>query len=377
MKVSLILGAGFSYNAGLPLVKGISDRFLQKPLYEQVLCFGSSEWKWKEWADGPDQHNGILPNERIPVAMVVENLIGHYFADTGEKSLNYEKFYQYMVDMRNKDGQRFEHIKLATQDIYDEKFEHRDYNFDGMTDDWIFSCFYHLIDDLLWVRKPFVEIQQLYKPYIDYFLNGNHTFNIYTLNHDLLLETIFEHCKIPYADGFSTSNKFLMDYNNEQRVPVFDGTFNERINLLKLHGSIDLYEYRYIEDKNRHKDYDYFKTMDYHTKHGAIDIAENGEIVQRWTPKITPQFITGDNKFKIIEDDKMYSVIYLHLKENLPSSDQLVVVGYSFQDEHINRVIQSSLKSINQIIHINPGILFPYEHPNVVEINPFEQELDF
>jgi hypothetical protein len=37
----------------------------------------------------------------------------------------------------------------------------------------------------------------------------------------------------------------------------------------------------------------------------------------------------------------------------------------------------ADLKSINQIIHINPGILFPYEHPNVVEINPFEQELDF
>jgi hypothetical protein len=135
--------------------------------------------------------------------------------------------------------------------------------------------------------------------------------------------------------------------------------------------------YRYIEEKNRHKDYDYFKTMDYHTKHGAIDIDENGEIIQRWTPQITPQFIMGDNKFKIIENDKMYSAIYQQLQENLPSSDQLIIVGYSFQDEHINRVIQSSLKSINKTIHINPGLRFPYQHVNVVEINPFEQEISF
>jgi len=259
MNVSLILGAGFSYNAGLPLVDGVSRRFLQQPLYDQVLCFGSSEWKWKEWANGPDLHNGILPSERIPVAMVIENLIKHYFADTGEDLLNYEMFYQYMIDMQRKDRQRFEQIKMATQKLYDDKFGYRDYNFDGMTDGWIFSCFYHLVDDLLWIRKPFEEIQQLYKPYIDFFLNTGNDINICTLNHDLLLESVFTHLGISYADGFSTANKILMDYDNQHRVPVFDGTFNERINLLKLHGSIDLYEYRYIEERNRHKGYDYLR----------------------------------------------------------------------------------------------------------------------
>jgi len=117
--------------------------------------------------------------------------------------------------------------------------------------------------------------------------------------------------------------------------------------------------------------------MNYHTKHGAIDLDENGEILQRWTPEIRPQFITGENKFKIIQEDKMYSVIYQHLQEHLPLSDRLIVVGYSFQDDHINQVVMSSLESIKQIVHINPNIRFPYFHPNILEINPIKEEIRF
>ncbi|WP_121808037.1 SIR2 family protein [Mucilaginibacter kameinonensis] len=370
MRVSLILGAGFSYSAGLPVVSGVSARFLKSPLFEQVLCFGSTEWKWKEWASTPDLQNGILPNEHIPVAMVLEKFIRLYLSETHKDELNYEKFYQYLVDMCNNDYDRFRAIKLSVQKDYEDRFQFRDYNFEGMTDGWIFSCFYHLVDDMLWVRKSFEEIYKSYRPYLDYFLNQDHSFNIYTLNHDLLLERIFNKCDINYDDGFSVKLNFLMDYDNKERVPVFDGSFGGRINLLKLHGSIDVYKYTYIEESNRHKGYDYFKTMDYHTKHGAIDVDEKGNPVQKITPSILPRFITGDNKFDIIQNDKMYQTIYQNLEQNLPASDQLIVVGYSFQDEHINRVIESSLPHISEVIHINPSLEFPFEHKHIRQLNP-------
>lgn len=376
MNVSLLLGAGFSYAAGLPGVAGVSEKFLQRPLADYTLNFNSGEWKWREWASEPDKHNGILPYQQEPVSMIIETMTRHFLADKKTEILNYEQFFQYMLDMAGQEKDHFKSIVIEAQHEYDAKNKYRDFNFNSVPNHEIFSCFYHLIDDLLWVRKSYEEIAQLYVPYLNYFSDESHTFNIFTLNHDLLLEKIFYKTGLSYSDGFSAKSGHLVD-DDKNPLPVFDGTFVDRISLLKLHGSIDTYKYRYIEKSNNHLGFDYFKTMDFYAKQGASHIDKNGEVLQNWTPEITPKFITGQNKQQLIAEDKMYSDLYGRLQQLLPTSDRLIVVGYSFRDDHINNVVEASLPSIKEIIHINPTLKFKFGHVNVTEINPLEQQVKF
>jgi hypothetical protein len=376
MKVSFLLGAGFSYDAGLPMVSGVSEKFLQQPLADHTLNFFSGEWKWRDWATEPEKHNGILPSFQEPVSMIIEALTKHFLAEKDTEILNYEQFYQYILDMARHDRVRFASIVDEAQQAFDAKHEYREFNFDSIPNSEIYSCFYHLVDDLLWIRKPYEEIEHLYAPYINYFCNDSHTFNIFTLNHDLLLEKIFFKSGLSYSDGFSTQLGRLVD-DNKDPLRIFDGSFSERISLLKLHGSIDTYKYQYIEKSNSHLGFDYFKTMDYHAKQGANHINEKGEILQNWTPEISPKFITGQNKQQMIAEDKMYSDLYHRLQQIMPASDRLIVVGYSFMDDHINEAIKAALPSIKEVIHINPSLQFKFEHRRVREIDPFKQAIQF
>jgi hypothetical protein len=73
----------------------------------------------------------------------------------------------------------------------------------------------------------------------------------------------------------------------------------------------------------------------------------------------------------------MYSSLYGRLQQVLPGSDRLVVIGYSFMDDHINDVISNSLSSIKEVIHINPNCQFKFKHPNITEIDPLRQQVQF
>lgn len=372
MKVSFLIGAGFSYNAGLPLVKDISDKFLRRPLYNYTLWFSSGESKWTDWANDADQHNGQIDFRGLEISFFIEFVIEEYLNRYGLKELNYEKFYNYLLSLKTKDKNIYNAFLQSAQDKYQENFNINDANFFSIPDDEFFSFFYHLIEDLLWIRLDRETLCMAYKPYIEFLLREDVEANIFTLNHDLLLETLFEHYEICYKDGFSNKNSTLVD-DEGNKLPVFNGNLDGKINLIKLHGSIDYYQYDYICEQNRHKGFDYFKTLDYTVKHTANDIDENGKIIQSFTPRITPQFITGENKLDFMQKDKMYKYLYSFFEHNLQDSDTLIIIGYSFGDEHINSVLKSSISNIKKIIHIDPYAVFPFEHKNYLKINPLKE----
>ena len=374
MNICFLLGAGFSYNAGLPLVRDVSNKFLKRPLHEQTLFFGSGEWKWVDWANDAELHNGRIHPLGLEISMFIELMVDKYLADSGKEILNYEEFYHFLFTVRYETPERFDEFLTEAQIRYEETFQVADTVFTDIPDYEIFSCFYHLVDDLLWVRMNREELYSRYQVYTDFLAREDIQANIYTLNHDLLVETLLEHWGIDYDDGFSAENKRLVN-DEGNGLPVFNGEFDQRIKLLKLHGSIDLYQYRYIRDDNRHKGYDYFKTLDFNAKHKANDLGENGQVIQNFTPQIIPRFITGQNKLEIIQEDKMYNQLYSLFEENLKHADRLVIVGYSFADEHINTVLKSALENISEVIHIDPYAVFPYEHKNYRRINPITENV--
>jgi hypothetical protein len=373
MKICMILGAGFSAPAGMLTVDGISEKFTSPNIEDEILHCQSGEWQWSEMACAADKVNGTLSSQHIPTAYLLKELVRVYLSIEQSPVLNYEDFFQWVYDITKNNSCQFKRLKKRVRACLNAISNDTAYALDTLPNDLIYSCILHLIDSCLITRERVEDLITLYKSYIDLFQNEDNEIDIYTLNHDLLLELFTQECKLNMSNGFSTTLSTL--YQNSKHIPIFDNTFAGRIRLIKLHGSVDQYKYGYTENSNRHKGYDYFKTLDYYDKQLAQDIDAHGNAIQKFTPNITPQFVTGRNKHNLIQKDKMYSELYKRFEANLPLAEKLIIVGYSFADEHINSIIKNSKDSIPEIININPNDKFPYKHHNIREINPTTDEI--
>lgn len=99
MKVSFILGAGFSFNAGLPMAKDIWVKLNQENLKDQLLHYDSGEWRWRELTSGAQLSNGSYSSSIIPIAMLMENALANFKGEIDPERHNYEEFYQWLVDL--------------------------------------------------------------------------------------------------------------------------------------------------------------------------------------------------------------------------------------------------------------------------------------
>jgi hypothetical protein len=377
-RIALILGSGFSYNAGLPLANGINSYFTRDNK-RQLLHFSSDEWKWDDLANEADKSNGSGSYDTIAYGYILNELVSE-FIDKNKGFNSYEGFYQFVIDNLN-DRETIIRISNQAHRKFDKNEEVKKDNqfYETYTNgflnpqlDQIYNMINYLIGDLLYWRKPFTDFSSSYDSFILYINSFEHK-DIFTLNHDYLLEAIFEDKNIKYSDGFSKEGSCLQ-LNENQKIKCFNGLFNST-NVIKLHGSIDLYKYIIAKEDdsivNPTGEYIYFKTHDYYEKQSPVRIdTKTGEILQKFHWNITPQFITGTNKKKLIETDEMYQALYEELKDRIVLADTLLIIGYSFSDEHINSQIKSSLSNGNlaKVINVNPSLSFPFENKESIEL---------
>src|ERR1700722_18528215 len=98
-KIFVLIGAGFSKLAGLPLANEISNFFIRDNC-NKLLMFGSGESKWTDFANDVELNNGRLGRNEIEYGFILNALVGKFFED--KKSFtNYEDFYQFIIDNRN------------------------------------------------------------------------------------------------------------------------------------------------------------------------------------------------------------------------------------------------------------------------------------
>jgi len=204
--------------------------------------------------------------------------------------------------------------------------------------------------------------------------------HIITLNHDLLLEGILQEKGIAYSDGFSIKNSPLRHRNNN--IKFFNNEFSQDISVIKLHGSIDTYMFVILKHYGLHsqpkEDYFYFKTLDYYEKQRPELVnPDNGEVLQDSHSNITPQFITGTRKDEIITSDTMYASLYSEFDKRIHSSQNLLIIGYSFMDEHVNKKIISAINSgvTTKVVNVNPNQPFPYtsDHKGIVNLRSISE----
>ena len=367
--VNVLLGAGFSRPVNLPLVAEINDKFCQG-LLGKFLRFSDSQWRWFDTQNEVQQYNGRL-NENVYVTeYVYEVLISRFSNEFGD--FNYEKFYSFLVACN----------EGYLKEVYDEAFcnyqdrirpERRaspslvleyfkQYNFIDLDDSMNF-----LLADLLAADFGGMDLVHLYGSFLQ-FLENYDKVNFFSLNHDLLLENILNQHHLSYSDGFSTNRSSIIG-EDKRPLPNFQNSFPGTTKVYKLHGSINNRGFAVTEEEGhmhwKTGEIIYFRAEGPSDLHRAVRInPDNGQILQSFNSDIRPQFLTGTLKESLIASDYMYSVLYQDFEGSVSSGDDLLVVGYSFGDDHINSVLKNCKGSI---INVNPLHKFPFGHALNIE----------
>jgi hypothetical protein len=381
--LNILVGAGFSYYAGLPLAKDIQSKF-DRSLSNQLLRFGSSEWAWVETQDQAMQHNGRIGADAIEYGFILEEIIKDYKYNNSGNFIDYEDFYQYVMDKASLDGWYEAIIDSAATRFYTEtelKDKNSEYYGRAFKQPERYlpkEIVNYLIMDLLTINKTWKELIENYTEFLN-FIKQYEEVNIFSLNHDLVFECLFKKNNISYCDGFSSVNSSIYHQSTPQRI--FQNEFSTAsIKLIKLHGSIDMYAFEHGIEKDSVVQldgyYTYFKPEDYRSKHYAVrvDHLNSDNILQRYNSNITPRFITGKNKQIQVATDYMYSQLHQMFQHKIIHGKELLIIGYSFGDPHINAVLNSFTTAIGpNIINFNYKDCFPYSAPSIKEIKKFEQ----
>lgn len=370
--VSILLGSGFSIPAGLPGVNELNQR-LSKIDESEILIHSDQTAIFLNGQNDPNRF--IRKDERLFLQEFLEFYNSKILKD-GEL-FHYETFYDfyalYLFDGKNK-----EEIEAF----------HRDFGNKHMKGNDIISCYNRVrefdrsFNQLLasQLHNPrYLEDIGLgnYPPYDDfwrflYWLTEKYDVKVHSLNHDLFFEYVvsqlsglFQH----FSDGFQIEGSpyygnlyHTFNIGTQQEIQKsyyvklahFTDTYDTALCYYKLHGSI-------------------FNTIVYSIERGMaqkpVRIRNNYGIsrylmeqLDATTGKfsftgvhdeVSPDFLSGTtNKMRYYTKDAYYMKLMEHFKDNLMTSDVLVVIGYGFQDEGINSNLENQFLSAGKKMYV-------------------------
>jgi len=166
--------------------------------------------------------------------------------------------------------------------------------------------------------------------------------DIFTLNHDLLIEAQLEDQGIAYEDGFA-------DRHGELRAFSFwHAERREKVRLFKLHGSVDwfLYEFPGWARQYAIPDHDAFHSRD-----------QNGAFVKPVEWKAA--FLSGTIVKEQYYGTGLFGELFSAFRSHLGRHTHLICCGYGFGDPGVNgrihQWLQDSLDRSNRLVVLNPG----------------------
>lgn len=365
-KLVLLIGSGFSKNAEYPTGNELNQKFFEN-IENRMLSMSSGEWVWDDYDDATS-NNGRLNSDYLNISYLLSEFIEKY-QQNYFKVFNYEEFYDWLSENYGNEDLINEltvkvNERLKKDFQLDEKSNHiiKDPNINHYRK--IYESFNYLIGDLLLRPYKRQDNKSKFDKFINYLKNFEDV-EIYTLNHDLLLEYLLSESKIKYSDGFSVDESTIRGQKDDI-LKIFNNTYGTNIRLYKLHGSVDYYRFdEMIEEgviSKRTGKYWFYKPETYHNKHFAkrIDL-KTKEIVQRHNFNTLPQFLTGKNKKDFIVNQTFYGDLYKTFNNAFRSCKEFMIIGYSFADLHINSVIKLAVDKYEfSIKNVNPGMNFPF-----------------
>lgn len=190
-------------------------------------------------------------------------------------------------------------------------------------------------------------------------VSENGTVHIHTLNHDLLFEKLSytSYLEANVDDGFEEmGSPYFGKLTNGYKVRLryFADKFEKKFRLYKLHGSID--QIKFYSNDNSIKAIKTVKGVgitEFYKEYADSDGILKYE--NCWI-NYHADFLSGTTeKIKMYGNEYYYQTIFNHFKANLNKSKYLIIIGYSFRDPEINRMINDNfVADRGKIIVIDP-----------------------
>ncbi|MGX9462445.1 hypothetical protein ACWXWU_14595 [Shewanella sp. A14] len=356
MKKVILLGAGFSYDLGMPLAYELTDVFINvfseknaKELVELVYQQNSNE--------------NSRPINRTALNEAMQMVLDY-------KGSNYEDLLANIESLSN---------------IYSNKTQS-----DRDSYHCLFSVLYSIIHLILFYYQV-VSFSLMYPKNkecfckIENLLNNDETW-VFTLNHDIYFECLALDFNIPITYGddqkitFPKSNiemdKIIqLTYQERSKLLEYNSYFKDErgVNLVKLHGGLSELEYDdgqkicnqslSVSDSNELMiDFMNIHEMGYYVDNRKVPsgkdrviTAVNGEL-----DIICQSMLTGGNKYSRTTNDKEGEEKLKLFSEQICLADEVTVIGYGFGDKHINnRLSNAMVKNENLKIQIVDAIFKP------------------
>lgn len=355
MRTGLLLGAGASYENGMPLVWDLTAELRAWLTTEKLAELNRG---WTEQGSGlpAEVLNSVLRciNSK---SMHYESMVGHIEVEqkrSGKLLQEYNQFHGWLVDI-----------------IYALLYYRHAYNTD------------FILAGLRFI-EGIVGLSKINKPLW-----------VFSLNHDLLIECLAAKYSVPLntglPDDFSVptldsrgKETGRIAFNKidgekyENNGLIFPQGEDEGINLLKIHGSLDTFTTRDGKDlvKIAHAGHDassiianlrkfndevFFPAPGWHNGRvkltGEVAYPDENGVMQF----LRRSLLTGVFKFDQVSAQVLPKTMLGHFRINLNRVDHLIAIGYGFGDMHINSVVRDWLEfsGHRRLSIVSPGGSIP------------------
>lgn len=171
--------------------------------------------------------------------------------------------------------------------------------------------------------------------------------DIATLNHDLLIEKFLKENRMQFNDGFDPVDEKIRYFNPE----LYDKD-DVKINIFKLHGSINWYRFKIVRNGIIEKRYGTTS----HDYQSFLNLSEYPITIQDHKPV----FLSGSYN-KIFEYDfGIFSKIHDKFFSHLSQHKIMIMSGYGWNDRGMNKRLLDWIESSRQnrliLLHRNPEL---------------------
>jgi hypothetical protein len=332
MVTTALFGSGVSYISKIPGIGTITEKIISG---EKIGRQADSIY----YIDSGQPYLQHHVNECLTLIEHIKNDINSFYNLIEEEhTANYEDIYYILKQLNDSFTLEFENPGVHS--LIEKLQAIDDFSGDKLKD--IVSETIKYIECVVWQMISYRKFTFEQFEIVPTLIKELHLQNIISLNHDLVLDTYLQSKDIEYYDGFEYTH-----YKYPQWVG-FENTSNDKLNLFKLHGSVDWFEVGVLKPQREN---DIFKLPN--------DIyiqAVHHEEDKFWgTTDGTPKLLIGTFNKMLGYLSGIFEILYDAFKMKIKSSNLLIISGYGFGDKGINTQLsywlnhESSIKMI--IIH--------------------------
>lgn len=336
-KLTFLFGAGISIPAGFPTTKKITSRILSGK--------GISRHTDGNYYLETNNIYNLVPDEYVPriieLLKVLRVEILNYYHDIPDRYVNYEELYYLASQIYDSETGEFDNpaVGAVSEKVRDKLFLEILKPFPENMDQWdLLKVASEAVDYIVDVvhtmltqtGKDTKHLNSLKDAILDDELKS---IDIFTLNHDTMIEECLRSNDIPFTDGFGTET-----HGARWWEPKLFDTPASKVRLMKLHGSVDWY---------------WMETKPDGAGLGNLGIPLNGDHWHVINPqgqsvmslRHRPMILTGTFNKLMQYSTIFFADLHYHFHHSLQKINHIVISGYSFGDKGINTKIAEWLLS--------------------------------